>query len=101
MVALGARVRLVSSLTGSQWIATGYNLAMTRHFFMDEGRFCLLTYSRGSACWHGLFGLSPLLARPAALRDLLVSMSFIHPVIMASTVANRGFVKFTMVEEGG
>ena len=79
MLALGARVRLVSSLTGSQWIATGYNLAMTRHFFMDERRFCLLTYSRGSACWHGLLGLSPHLARPAALRYLLVSLSVILP----------------------
>ena len=59
--------------------ATGYNLAMTRHFFMDERRFYLLTYSRGSACWHGPLGLSPHLARPAALRYLLVSLSVILP----------------------
>ena len=74
-----ARVRLVSSFTGSQWIATGYAHAMITRFFMDEGRFCLLTYNRGSACWHGPFGLTPLLARPAALRHLLVSLSVILP----------------------
>jgi len=55
----------VYSLTGSQWIATGLCPR-------DDKVWGIVVQNaqlrRGSACWHGPFGLPPLWSRPAALR---------------------------------
>ena len=65
IVSRGDATGLVCSVTGSQWIATGYALAMTR---WGKRYSRMRIYAGASRAWHDPFGLPPFWSKPVPLR---------------------------------